>query len=250
MKNTHMCAIAFYRKGDRMPWGYVAAAVVGGVASNSAAGKSADATKSASKSATALQREQFNRGIQEVAPFKEAGLTALPGLTAAANDPITPFAFQDSGQYLNNYFNSPEYNILNKQAQDQILRSNSATGGIRSGNTNADLAMIAPTLGIDSLRRTNQENLQAYGVNQGAISDRYNRLYGLANMGANVASGNQSAGMNFASQAGANAINAGNAQAQAYQKQGEAISGLASDIGSIYAANKMGYFNNSNAGKI
>ena len=225
-----------------MPWGLVGAAVVGAVGSSVAADKSASATKAASKNATALEREQYQQGLQEVAPFKQVGIGALDNLGRAANDPVTPFAFRDSSAYLNDYFNSPEYQTLNKQASDQILRGASATGGLRSGGSNVSLANIAPTLGINALNRTNQQDLQAYGVNQGATADRFNRLYSVANMGANVASGNQSAGANFASQAGANAIGAGNAQAAAYQQQGQALSGLATDLGSIYTGNKLGYY--------
>lgn len=233
-----------------MPWGAVAGAVIGGIASNESAKKGSNATKNASKNATALEREQFERGIQEVAPFKQLGIGALGNLGEAANQPIDQFKFRDSSQYLGDYFNSPEYQTLNAQAQDQILRGASATGGLRSGNSSASLAQIAPTLGINALNRVNQQDLQAYGVNQSAIGDRFNRLYGVANMGANAASGNQNAGMNFASQAGVNALAAGNSQNLAYQQQGQAINGLASDLGGLYTANKMGYFDKQNGGKI
>jgi len=233
-----------------MPWGVAAAAVVGYASTNNAAKKGAAATGNASKQATQLQRDQFERGMEEVAPFKQIGIGALDNLGRAANDPITPFAFRDSSAYLDDYFNSDEYNILNKQSSDQILRSASATGGLRSGNSNANLAQIAPTLGINALDRVNQKDLQAYGVNQGAISDRFSRLYGVANMGANVAGGNQSAGMQFGSQAGNNAITAGNAQNLAYQQQAQAINGLATDLGGLYAGNRMGYFDKANGGKV
>lgn len=233
-----------------MPWGLVGGAVINYLGSDNAADKAADATKNASKSATALQQQQFERGLKEVAPFKESGLTALPGLQAAANETFTPFSYRDQNQYLSNYFNSPEYNILNKQANDQILRTASATGGIRNGNTNASLMNVAPTLGIDALNRVNQQDTNVYSINQGALQDRYNRLYGLANLGANVATGNQSAGANFASNAGANALAAGQAQSAASIQQGKALSGLASDLGSLYTANKLGYFDQQNSGKI
>lgn len=220
----------------------VAASAVTAYAGNRASSKAASASKHASNQATALQQDQFNRGVEEVAPFKQIGIGALNNLGAAANESFDPFSFRDPSSYLNNYFGSPEYQALNAQASDQILRNSSATGGLRSGGSNVSLANIAPTLGINALNRVNQQDLQAYGVNQGAISDRFNRLYGVANMGANVASGNQSAGMNFASQAGANAIGAGNAQSAAYMNQAQNIGGFATDLASIYAGNKMGLY--------
>lgn len=195
-----------------------------------AAKKGADATKSASKQSTALQREMFQQGLKEVAPFKELGISALGNLGEAANQPVDQFSFRDPSQYLNEYFNSPEYQTLNKQATDQILRGASATGGLRSGGTNVDLASIAPTIGINALNRVNQQDLQAYGVNQSAIGDRFNRLYGVANMGANAASGNQNAGMNFGSAAGQNALIAGQAQANKYKGYADAVTGLSTDL--------------------
>jgi hypothetical protein len=233
-----------------MPWGVAVAGIAGAVASDRAADKAADATKDASKDATALSKYQFEQGLKEVAPFKELGLNALPALSAAANQPVDQFNYRDPNQFLRDYFESSEYGTLNRQATDQILRNRSATGGLRSGGANVDLGNIAPTLGINALNRVNQQDLNRFGVNQGAKTDQFNRLYSIGSLGANVASGNQVAGANFASQAGANAINAGNAQALAYQQQGQAISGLATDLGSLYMANRMGYFDKQNQGKI
>lgn len=195
-----------------------------------AAKKSAKATTNASNQATALQREQFQQGLEEVAPFKQLGIGALENLGQAANQPIDPFQFRDSSQYLGEYFNSPEFQTLNTQAMDQVLRGASATGGLRSGGTNVNLANIAPTLGLNALGRVNQQDLQSYGVNQSAIGDRFNRLYGVANMGANAASGNQNAGMNFGSQAGQNALIAGQGQADKYKGYANALQGLTTDL--------------------
>lgn len=219
----------------------IVAAGIGAAGSIISANKGADATKSASKAATQLSKEQFERGIREVAPFKQVGIDALKNLSTAANEPVQQFAYREPGQFLNEYFQSPEFQALNTQATDQILRNRSVTGGLRSGGSKVDLANIAPTLGINALQRVNQQDLQAFGINQGAKADQFNRLYSLGSLGANVASGNQVAGANFASQAGANALAAGNAQNIAYQQQGQAIGGLASDVGSLYLANRMGY---------
>lgn len=224
------------------------AAVAGGISSYQSAKKGAKAVGKAADKSTALQREQFERGIQEVAPFRQVGIDALGGLSAAANEPIREFAYRDPGQFLNEYFQSPEFQALNTQATDQILRNRSATGGLRSGGSNVDLANIAPTLGINALQRVNQQDLTAFGINQGARADQFNRLYSLGSLGANVASGNQAAGANFASQAGANALAAGNAASQAYGQQGQAIGGLASDAASLYLGNRMGLLGGGGGG--
>jgi len=193
------------------------------------ADRAADAQKDASKSSTKLQKYQFEQGLKEVAPFKEAALPALSELTAASIAPMQQFNFRDSGQFLNDYFNSSEFGALNKQATDQIMRNKSMTGGLRSGATNANLAQISPMLGLQALDRVNQQDLQQYSVNQGAISDRFNRLFGLSQLGANIASGNQVAGQNFGSAAGQNAMTAGVAKAQKYNQYGELAKGGVTD---------------------
>lgn len=221
-----------------MPWGVVAGAVIGAAADAYSSDKAADAQRDASKDATKLGLYQFEQGLKEVAPFKELGLTAIPGLERMAGSKVVPFKFRDSDKFLDRYFGSEEFSVLNNQASDQILRNRSATGGLRSGGTNVDLAKIAPTLGLQALDRINAQDLERYGINQSAQADKYNQLLGLASMGANVASGNQVAGANFASSAGANALSAGNARAAAYLNQGQAARGLASDLTTAYLANQ------------
>lgn len=225
----------------------IVAAVAGAAISANSASKGAKSVSKSAREANQLSQQQFEQGIREVAPFKQVGIGALNNLTAAANEPVQQFAYREPGQFLNEYFQSPEFQALNTQATDQILRNRSVTGGLRSGGSSVDLGNIAPTLGINALNRVNQQDLQAFGINQGAKADQFGRLYSVASMGANAASGNQVAGANFASQAGSNAIMAGNAQNIAYQQQGEAGRGLATDIGSLYLANRAGYLGNNGA---
>jgi hypothetical protein len=195
--------------------------------------EAAKAQKKGLNQATALSREQFNKGLEITAPFRDVGISALPGLHAITQGPVTPFKFRDANTFLTDYFQGPEYNSLNTQAQDQILRNAAATGGFRSGGTQANLAMIAPTLGIQALQRQNSQDLQEYGTNQAANADQFNQLYGLANLGANISTGNANAGANFASQAGQNAIMAGQAKAQNYMNTAGAITGIASDYAGL-----------------
>lgn len=221
-----------------MPWGVAAAAVVGAGASIYGANKN----KQAANQATNISREQYQQGLETTAPFRELGVSAIPGLQAQVNQPVSPFKFRDASTYLNDYFKGPEYQALNAQAQDQILRNAAATGGFRSGGTQANLAEIAPTLGLQALQRQNSLDLQEYGTNQAANADRFNQLYGITNLGANISTGNANAGANFASQAGQNAIAAGNAAAQGIQGVGQSIQGGISDyIGlKLYNQNRVG----------
>jgi len=195
--------------------------------------KAAKAQERAAREATALGREQFQAGLETTAPFRTAGVSVLPGLTALTNQPVEKFSYRDPGQFLSQYYQGPEYQTLNAQAQDALLRSQAATGGFRSGATQVGLAQLAPMLGLQALERQNRQDLTAYGTNQAASADQFQRMYGLANLGANISTGNANAGANFASQAGQNAIYAGNARANKYLNQGQAVSGAMTDLLSI-----------------
>lgn len=209
-------------------------AILGGSILGAGAGilggnKAAKAQERAARESTAMSREQFEKGLEITAPFRELGINAIPALEAQISTPITPFKFRDASSYLRDYFNGQEYQTLNTQAQDTILKNAAATGGFRSGGTQANLAQIAPLLGIQALQRQNAQDLQEYGTNQAAQADQFGRLYGITNLGANIATGNANAGANFASQAGQNAIMAGQAKASKYLNTANAISGLGSD---------------------
>jgi hypothetical protein len=220
----------------------IGSSLLGAGASLIGGNKAAKATTKGLKESTALSREQFNKGLEITAPFRMSGLSALPGLQSIAERPVVPFKFRDAGSFLSDYFQGPEYIALNTQAQDQVLRNAAATGGFRSGGTQANLAMIAPTLGIQALQRQNSQDLQEYGTNQAANADQFNQLYGLANLGANISTGNANAGANFASQAGQNAIAAGQAKAQNYMNMAGALTGLGQDYASYQYGKKLGLF--------
>lgn len=198
--------------------------------------KAAKAQARAANQATDLQREQLQIGLETTEPFRTAGASVLPGLTALTNQPVERFAFRDPGKFLSQYYQSPEFQALSAQAEDTLLRNQAATGGFRSGATQVGLGQIAPLLGIQALERQNQQDLTAYGTNQGALADQFQRLYGLGSLGANIATGNANMGTNFASQAGQNAIAAGNARAANYMNTAGAIGGLAKDYSGLRIA--------------
>ena len=159
----------------------------GAISKNIGAKKAAEASKQGSYESDQLIRDAAAEQQGLYRPYSEAGANALGQLTAMTNQPQTPFAYRDSSTFLNSYFNSPEYQTLNKQAQDQILRGASATGGLRSGGSNVGLANTAPTIGINALNRINQQDLQSYGVNQDVNNNLYNQRMGIAGLGYNAA---------------------------------------------------------------
>lgn len=152
------------------------------------AGAQADATKEASR----LQNEQFNRVMAQLAPYMKAGQPALNQLQNLST-------LQGQNQALNQYYNSDQYNQLANQARYQSLAASEATGGLGSTATSNQLASIAPTLG------------------QSWLSGQMQNYSNLLNVGMNAAAGQASAGQNYANNAGAlaqqlGAINASRAQ--------------------------------------
>lgn len=149
-----------------MPWGYAAAAVgtiVGASMSSGAvddaAALEAEGTQAGIESQERMFREQL--ALQE--PYREAGYSALTGL-----QDLTSASGRASA--LSDYYGSDEFGAMSAQQEEQTLRNSAVTGGMRSGNNQVALASIAPQLG------------QQY------LSNKYNQLTGLANMGQGAAS--------------------------------------------------------------
>jgi len=108
-----------------MPWGAIAASVVGGMMSSNAAGSAAGTQAASARDATAAQERMFNKQIELQKPFREGGVAAqnrlmqllglggaptsitaeqaraqlLPEYTKTTTDPGTYGQWEDGGQY-------------------------------------------------------------------------------------------------------------------------------------------------------
>jgi hypothetical protein len=205
-----------------------------------AADKQAQAMTEASDKSTALQREMFNKQMEVFTPFLEAGAGALPYLQEYLTKQPERFEFKAQ-----DYTQTPEYQQIAQQAEQAVMRNQAATGGMRSGGAQAALAGISPQI-LQQLRNEDyQRQLQQYSVNQGAQTDAYNRLMGIAGLGFGGAQQTGSAAGQFGSAAGQNAMmtgqalsnqaaNVGNARINRLGQQQGLLSGLLSDAGSFY----------------
>lgn len=133
------------------------------------AGAQADATRQA----TALQREQWETVMKKLEPYMQAGRPALEQLQGLST-------LEGQNKALGDYYNSDQYRQLADQARYQSLASAEATGGLGATATGNQLAAIAPALGQNWL----SGQMQNYG--------------NLLNIGMNAASGQASAGQNYA----------------------------------------------------
>lgn len=148
------------------------------------------------------QNQQFNRVMEQLAPYAAAGLPALQQIQQLST-------LEGQNSALNQYYNSDQYKQLADQARYQSLNAAEATGGLGSTVTSNQLAAIAPTLGQNWL----SGQMQNYG--------------NLLNVGQSAAAGQASAGQNYANNAGnlAQQMAAIRSQGSGQSTLGNAISG-------------------------
>lgn len=142
--------------------GGIASALIGG----NAAQKAASTQAGAAQAGINAQQQQFQQIKQLLAPFVQGGTNAfnMQGNIAGANGAGPQQAALSALE------NSPIFQGLNKQGQDAILQNAAATGGLRTGNTQAALAQFTPALLNQLLQQqfTNLGSLSTIGENAGA----------------------------------------------------------------------------------
>ncbi len=166
----------------------------------------AGAQADAMREATALQREQWQTNMQNLAPF-----TPLAQQYVGQLQNLSSLGGQQ--QALNEYYNSGQFKDLSNQARYQQLASAEATGGLGSTATSNGLATIAPMLG------------------QNWLTGQMNNYQNLANIGLGALQGQANAGQSYANNTGQllqqqAALAAANANRPSGLQQG--IGGLAS----------------------
>jgi hypothetical protein len=191
-------------------------------------------------------RRQFSAVQKVLSPFITAGTEALGPLKQYQNTGLDALGDQRdligmNGQgaqsaAIQGLSNSPEMAAYAQQGEASLMQNAAATGGLRGGNTQAALAQFRPSL-LNSM-----------------ISQQYDRLGGLTQLGANTSSMVYQTGQNAA---------AGQASAgmQAAGQIGSALSQYSAGVGATYgnlanasAANGAGmanaygnYYNNQGA---
>ena len=183
--------------------GFVGKAIGKITGSDRAAGaqeNAANAQLEIGKEQAKVQREMYDKTRTDLQPFMDLGKGAIPALQGTLN-PI------DRTAALSQYFQGPEYAMMEEQAQRNQLAASEAMGGLGATSTANSLASIAPQLGMQHL-----------GALEAANMDQYNRAMGLVNLGQSSAARTGAAAQNYAS----GAANALNTQAQGYNQAGQA----------------------------
>jgi len=179
-------------------------AVLGIYSANKAAGTQAAAADRAGE----LQRQQFERQVELQAPFREAGVRALPELEAASR--YTPFGMGE-------FQADPGYAFRLSEGQKALDRQAAARGGLISGAALKGAQRYGQEMG-------SQEYTNAFNRYQTERQARLNPLQSLAGMGQTSVAQLGQAGQAMATGVGEAGGQAAQARASGYMGGANALS--------------------------
>ena len=179
-------------------------AVIGGTMANKAARTQASAADRAAQ----LQQEQFNRQVELQAPFREAGVRALPELEAASR--YTPFGMSE-------FQADPGYGFRLSEGQKALDRQAAARGGLISGGALKAAQRYGQEMG-------SQEYTNAFNRYQTERQARLGPLQSLAGVGQSSVGQLGQAGQAMATGVGEAGAQAAQARASGYMGGVNALS--------------------------
>jgi len=189
--------------------GWIAAATVASAAIGSSSARSAASTQaSAADRAAELQQQQFERQVELQAPFREAGVRALPELEAASR--YTPFG-------MNQFTADPGYGFRLSEGQKALDRQAAARGGLISGGALKAAQRYGQEMG-------SQEYINAFNRYQTERQARLNPLQSLAGVGQTSVAQLGQAGQAMATGVGEAGGQAAQARASGYMGTANALS--------------------------
>jgi len=172
------------------------------------ANKAAKTQAGAADRAAQLQQEQFERQVELQAPFREAGVRALPELEAASR--YTPFGMGE-------FQADPGYAFRLSEGQKALDRQAAARGGLISGGALKAAQRYGQEMG-------SQEYTNAFNRYQTERQARLNPLQSLAGMGQTSVAQLGQAGQTMASGVGEAGGQAAQARASGYMGGANALS--------------------------
>lgn len=206
-----------------MPWGYVAAAAVGGIISSEGAKDAADTQAQAARDAASAQERMFERQVQLQEPWRQAGEQALNKLIPLATN-YTPFGMQQ-------YQADPGYQFRLQEGLKQLQRNAAARGGMLSGQTLAGTQKYAQGL-------ASQEYQNAFNRYQTERAAQLNPLQSLAGVGQTSANTLSNAAQNLGTNLGEIGMQGANARASGYVGQANALTNALQQGTNLYMQNK------------
>lgn len=199
------------------------AAIIGGGIAASGARKAAGTQVGAADRAAQLQQQQFERQVELQAPFREAGVRALPELEAASR--YTPFGMSE-------FQADPGYGFRLSEGQKALDRQAAARGGLISGGALKAAQRYGQEMG-------SQEYTNAFNRYQTERQARLNPLQSLAGMGQTSVNQLGQAGQTMASNVGEAGMQAANARASGYMGGANALSSGLGTGANLYMQSQM-----------
>lgn len=186
----------------------VTSSVVSGYMGSKAAKSAAQTTADATVQAALIQQEMYEQGREDLAPYREAGYTALQDIEGLKPFLTTQFGEDQLAQYLD-----PSMEFRRKLGEQSTARLLNVGGGTISGNTLRGLEEFGQ--GLASTEYGNAFN--RFQTERGNI---YNTLANIAGMGQGAVNTGVGMGTTTAQNLGTLAV--GGAQAQAAGQVGAA----------------------------
>lgn len=196
----------------------VGSAVIGAGASIYGANKAADAQTSAANAGIAATMDMYNKTRADLAPYRELGEQAKGDLSERLDFLTSPINLTQD--WLES---TPGYQFTKTQGLKAVQNSAAARGLGVSGAALKGAANFATGL-ADNTYKTQVD------VENTNRTNAYNRLKQLVDTGATAAAGTGTAGTAAATKTADLNVGAGDAQAAMYNKTGQAIGNLASNI--------------------
>jgi hypothetical protein len=177
--------------------------ILGGILGGKGAKKAAKAQVQLGREALDLQKQMFEEGRTDLAPWREAGGQAIgQGL-----------AMLQPGY---DYTASPGYQFRFDEGQRAVDSSAAAKGMLMSGGTLKDLTRFGQ------------------GVAAADFNDQFNRLMSVSSGGQQAATSTAGLGQNYANSASGILNNIGQAKASGYAGQNQALQGTLGNLASIF----------------
>ena len=201
----------------------VGGAVIGGVASNMAAGIAADAQMQAGQESNATQLAMYNQTRADQEPWRKAGMGALDQMssgTAPGGDFNRDFTLAD-------FQKDPGYQFRMDEGQRGLEAGAAARGGLLNGGTLKALSRYGQDF-------ASGEYSNAYNRFNNDRTQRFNRLSSLAGTGQTAATNVGNMGTQTAYGIGQTQQAMGNARASGYVGQANAINNGISSLSNFY----------------
>jgi hypothetical protein len=193
----------------------------------------------------ALQKRQYEEGVQRQQPWLTAGTNALARMQAGEFAQPGAFSFG-----ANDYQADPGYAFRLSEGQKALERSAAARGGLISGGALKAATRYGQDMGSQEYQNAYARALTGYNTNVARSDTGYNRLAGMAGVGQTTSQQLNAGGANYANTASNTLGNYGTAMGNSIMGAGNAQAagqmGIANTLASGLTTAASGYQNQQN----